>query len=211
MWTDKVNNVTLVGKGQDTVTKTFTHEGVGMNAKIMNLDWEVGKKVTFIIKGAYVPKIDGWRIECKFKTKKKTYYLATFQRAGSSSHALNDFRFGSFIEDFGGKPCPPCDGCLYKRRAEYFNPSIAYKDDGKQTKLVFKKARFTKGNGAAVQDCRDWTCGGATSKNFWLETGGKEDGPAEKTCPHGMGVEIGSSERSITILDPLQFCDANDD
>ena len=132
--------------------------------------------------------------------------MAVFVRPGHEN-ILSNFGFAAFIEDFFRTS--EANGCKNKRSADFFSPSIHYKEDGQNQKLVFTSAIFTKDQNDRPMDtvCKDWTCARATNNSFFLETGGSGEGPAPKLCPNNMRIHLGNKiHNRRVVLKPLRFC-----
>ena len=79
MWNECGHKVELVSQGNSAVVDNFGGEGTGLKT-MMDIDWSVGDKVTFIVSG--VQDGDGWICSCRFILRGQEHFMASYRRSG---------------------------------------------------------------------------------------------------------------------------------
>ena len=96
MWNDGNSKVSANRVGANVELDLFDNEGTGMNS-IKTLNWKVGDKITFRMKGKFHKNNNVWALECKFKMNNQRHFMAAFLRPGQEDMT---FTIYAFIEYF---------------------------------------------------------------------------------------------------------------
>ena len=132
LWNDGTNSVSMIKEGEGVQVQGFGGEGTGLKS-MKQLNWRPNQKIKFDVKATFVPAIEGWNVRCTIRIGDESHLMAVFQRPGESLH--EDFRFGSFIEDFdrdSNYQPPSVNGCQYQRSATFLSPMIIYNENGEK-------------------------------------------------------------------------------
>ena len=118
MWNDCGHKVELVSQGDRAVVDNFGGEGTGLKT-MMDIDWEVGDQVTFIVTG--VKEDDAWFCSCRLILRGQEHIMATYKRPGPRPLSRNGFY--SFVEDWD-RSCG-VEGHLVCRKAEFGGQTVS--------------------------------------------------------------------------------------